>query len=190
MMNTIKMQIQTFNQKLVDQNVYINIIYCVMQLNDQFYNIDISFINDFISLVGKNECCIHHDMLEKYGVLTLSCGTAKVKRNIDQNVLKVGSFPLYNVVDPDKNDQAHKINYFLHPRLFKFILIRSKNNTVYAEYYIFLEEAIKYYSDFQVLKLQDKLNKKSTISILNLIDKDTLDGFIMARILVIKNIHI
>ena len=60
-------------------------------------------------------------------------------------------------------------------------MIRSRNNDTYAKYYIFLEEAIKHYSDFQVLKLQDKLNKKSTISILNLIDKDTLDRFVMAK---------
>jgi len=175
------MQIQTFNQKLVDENVEINIIDYVKLLNNESYHIDISFIDDFTNLVCKDECCIHHDMLEKYGVLTLSCGTTNVKRIIDQNVLKVVGCALYNVVDPDKNDPTHKINYFLHPRLFKFILIRSKNNTVYAEYYIFLEEAIKHYSDFQVLKLQDKLNKKSTISILNLIDKDTLDRFIMAK---------
>ena len=31
------------------------------------------------------------------------------------------------------------------------------------------------------MKLQDKLNKTKTISILNLIDKDTLDRFIMAK---------
>ena len=74
-----------------------------------------------------------------------------------------------------------KIVYYFHPRLFKFILIRSKNNTVYAEYYILIEEAIKQYSDFQVLKLQDKLNKKSIISILNLTDKDTLHRFVMAK---------
>ena len=31
------------------------------------------------------------------------------------------------------------------------------------------------------MKLQDKLNKTKTISILNLIDKDTLDRFVMAK---------
>ena len=60
-------------------------------------------------------------------------------------------------------------------------MIRSRNNDTYAKYYILLEEAIKHYSAFQFLKLQDKLNKKSTISILNLIDKDALDRFVMAK---------
>ena len=54
------MQIQTFNQKLVDENVDINIIEYVILLNENFYNMDISFIDDFIILVDKDECCIHH----------------------------------------------------------------------------------------------------------------------------------
>ena len=37
-------------------------------------------------------------------------------------------------------------------------MIKKNNN--YANYYIFLEEAIKHYSDFQIMKIQDKLNKK------------------------------
>ena len=60
MMST-KMQIQTFNQKLVDENVEINIIDYVKLLNNESYHIDISFIDDFINLVDKDECCIHHE---------------------------------------------------------------------------------------------------------------------------------
>ena len=92
------MQIQTFNQKLIDDNVDINIIEYVKLLNEIFYNMNISFIDDFINVANKYECCIHHDMLDKYGVLTLTGGTTNVKRIIDQNVLKVGDCPLYNVV--------------------------------------------------------------------------------------------
>ena len=67
-MMTTKMQIQTFNPKLVDENVEINIIDYVTLLNNESYHIDISFIDDFINLVDKDECCISHDMLYKYGV--------------------------------------------------------------------------------------------------------------------------
>ena len=86
-MMSIKMQIQNFNQKFIDENIDINTIDYVKQMNDKFYNIDISFINDFISLVGKNECCIHHDMLIKYGVLSLTSGTVDVKRIFDQQIV-------------------------------------------------------------------------------------------------------
>ena len=68
MMST-KMQIQTFNQKLINENVEINIIDYVKSLNDESYHIDISFIDDFINLVDKDEFCISHDMLFEYGIL-------------------------------------------------------------------------------------------------------------------------
>ena len=59
-MNTIEMQIQNLNQKIIDENVEINIVDYVNLLNYEVYHIDISFIDDFIGLVYKDECCIHH----------------------------------------------------------------------------------------------------------------------------------
>ena len=131
-------------------------------------------------MVDKDECCIHHDMLIKYGVLSLTSGTADVKRIIDQQKIESDTSAVRITADISKSNHL-KNNYYFHQRLFKLILIRSRNNDTYAKYYIFLEEAIKHYSDFQIMKLQDKLNKTKTISILNLIDKDTLDRFIMAK---------
>ena len=83
------MQIQNFNRKLIDENVEITIIDYVRLLNYEVYHIDISFIDDFIGLVYKDECCIHHDMLVKYGVLSLTSGTYDVKIIIEQQNLKV-----------------------------------------------------------------------------------------------------
>ena len=65
-----KMQIQTFNQKLVDDDFNINIIDYVKLINNESYHIDISFIDDFVELVCDDKCCIHHNMLYKYGVLS------------------------------------------------------------------------------------------------------------------------
>ena len=53
--DSIKMQIQTFNQKLTDENVDINIIAYVKLLNNETYHIDISFIDDFINLVNEDQ---------------------------------------------------------------------------------------------------------------------------------------
>ena len=78
MMST-KMQIQNFNQKIIDENVEINIVDCVKLLNHEVYHIDITFIYDFINLVDKDEFCINHDMLFKYGVLN-EHDTYNVKR--------------------------------------------------------------------------------------------------------------
>ena len=147
MMST-KMQIQNLNQKIIDENVEINIVDYVKLLNYDVYHIDISFLDDFINLVDKDECCVHHDMLYKYGVLTKRNSTHDILRNIENQKLE-NETSLYNLTSCiNARGTAEQNIYFLHPRLFKFILIRSKNNTVYAEYYIFLEEAIKRYSDF------------------------------------------
>ena len=48
-MMSSKMQIQNFNQKLIDENVEITIIDYVKLLNYELYHIDILFIDDFIN---------------------------------------------------------------------------------------------------------------------------------------------
>ena len=65
-------EIQAYNQKLVNGNEVITIIEYVKKLNDTFYHIDISFIDDFIELVNKEGFIIHHYMLFKYEVLSKS----------------------------------------------------------------------------------------------------------------------
>ena len=77
--------INEYNTYLVENQVNINIIEYVKEVNKIKYNIDISFIDEFIELVNKNECCIHHNMLEKYGILTLKNGSTNIKRLLDQN---------------------------------------------------------------------------------------------------------
>ena len=141
-MNTIKMQIQNLNQKIIDENVEINIVDYVKLINYEVYHIDISFIDDFIGMIDKDECCIHHDMLIKYGVLSLTSGTVDVKRIIDQQKIESDTSAVRVTADLTNSNQL-KNNYYFHPRLFKLILIRSRNNDIYAKYYIFLEEANK-----------------------------------------------
>ena len=73
---------------LVDNQININIINFVKELNKIKFKIDISFIDEFIELVNKDECCIHHDMLVKYGVITLTAGSHHIKRIIDGHNFK------------------------------------------------------------------------------------------------------
>ena len=58
-MMSSKMQIQNFNQKIIDENVEITIIDYVKLLNYEIYRIDITFINDLLLLIDKDQCCIH-----------------------------------------------------------------------------------------------------------------------------------
>ena len=54
------------------------------------------------------------------------------------------------------DDYPHKIEYFLKPDTFKKVLIRSRNTNMYADYYLLLEKALKYYNEYQKLNLQTK----------------------------------
>ena len=64
--------IEEYNTYLVENQININIIDFVKEVNKLKYNIDISFIDEFIELVSKNECCIHHNMLQKYEMILLN----------------------------------------------------------------------------------------------------------------------
>lgn len=57
----------------------ITIIDYVKAVNRLKYKIDIDFIDEFIELVNKDECCIHHNMLQKYGVSLLKGGSKDTK---------------------------------------------------------------------------------------------------------------
>ena len=54
------------------------------KLNDTFYHIDISFIDDFIELVDKEDCCIKHILLQKYDIYKLTAASNDVKRMLEQ----------------------------------------------------------------------------------------------------------
>ena len=58
-MNNKKMEIQKCNEDLISKNEEIIILDYVKKLNDKFYNIDISFIDDFIELVDKDGFVYH-----------------------------------------------------------------------------------------------------------------------------------
>uniref|UniRef100_A0A6C0EER7 Uncharacterized protein n=1 Tax=viral metagenome TaxID=1070528 RepID=A0A6C0EER7_9ZZZZ len=72
--------IEEYNTYLVDNQVNINIIEFVKEINKIKYNIDITFIDEFIELVSKNECCINHNLLKKYGISNLKGGSGDVKK--------------------------------------------------------------------------------------------------------------
>ena len=147
-MNTIKMQIQNFNQTLIDDNENITIIDYVKQLNEQFYNIDILFIDDFLTLVDKYECCIHHDMLYKYGVLN-EHDTSHVKRLFEHYKFIENVHYVTNPEDGGfKKGYKQQITYMLNPDAFKKCLIRSLKTDKYADYFLLLEKCIKYYNEY------------------------------------------
>ena len=154
--------INKYNTYLVENQVNINIIDYVKEVNKLKYNIDISFIDEFIELVSKNECCIHHNMLQKYGISKLKGTTNDIKKILEQNdFIENKDFELRNVSQlRPQGGTTNKNEYYLHPIAFKICLIRSLKTKKYAKYYLLLEECIKYYNDFQI-----ELNKKYIIKL-------------------------
>ena len=131
-----------------------------------------------MDLVDKDECIIPQEYLIKYGVLTNIETSGSIKRLIDQcdlEVIRTG--PLYNAVQ--KDDSGHKKEYFfLHPLLFKYCLIRSKNTNKYSLYYLLLENCIRHFSEYQILKLNNTIQENNKLKLLKLKNKDTLDRFV------------
>ena len=68
---------------MLSKNEEIIISDYLKKLNDKFYNIDISFIDDFLELVDKDVFCIPRKLLYKYGVLS-EHDTHDVKRLLEQ----------------------------------------------------------------------------------------------------------
>ena len=152
-----KMQIQDFNQQLINENQNLLIVDYIKLINDKFYKIDISFIDDFIDLVNKDEYCIHHEMLEKYEVLTIKNNSYKVKRLLEQNEFEESKDYVTRSYDGvpllgqcDESDLfSNKKEYFLKPDTFKTILARSTKTKKYMNYYLLLEKCVFFYNQYE-----------------------------------------
>jgi len=112
-----------YNSYLVENQVNINIIDYVKEINKIKYKIDITFIDEFIELVNKDECCIHHNMLEKYGICNIKGGSKDIKRILEQNeFIENEDYNLSKVAEVRKNrGSVIKNEYFLHSNHLKYV---------------------------------------------------------------------
>ena len=151
--------IEEYNNDLVQNKSKVNIIKYVKEINKLTFKIDISFIDDFIELVDKDTCCIHHSMLKKYKVSNLTGGSSEVIVIMEQyGFINGKDYKLRNV--PEFNGgRGNKKEYYLHPDTFKICCQRAKNTLVYAKYFLLLEKSIKYYRDYQIIIKNIKIDK-------------------------------
>jgi len=141
---------QDYVNSLVEQRQDITINEFVKEVNKRKFNIDISFIDEFLELVDKDECCIHHEKLYKCGMVSAHT-SSDVKRLMEQNNFTDGQDFRQRIVafSASRGGRTHTTEYYLHPRTFKMCLMRSLKTRKYAMYYLLLEECIKYYNDYQ-----------------------------------------
>ena len=147
--------IRIYNKELIEGKKNPSIVEYVKALNEKFYKIDISFIDDFLKLVGTNECIIPHMMLEKYGVLKIKGekqeDTTTVKRLLEKQLKLPENLYLNDkVVVQVPSGKKYKNEYLLSPYAFKLCLMRSQNTRKYANYFLLLEECVKYFNDFHL----------------------------------------
>ena len=158
---------EIYLRTLMSDTPNINIIDFAKQYNLLTKNINVSFIDKFLSMVESNDFCIHHDMLYMYGVSSLTGGSGDVRKFINQNeFIEDEDYRLRKVSNPvPQGGYVTRNEYYFHPRAFKMCLIRSLKTRKYAEYYLFLEEVIYWFNKFQIQKLETDLfianNKKN-----------------------------
>ena len=176
---TTQEMISQLNASLVNEQPDITVLDYVKLLNENIFNIDISFIDDFIGSVDKEGFIINHEMLFKYEILLKTSST---------NVLNsLSSYEFVDGVDYQLSRQliddgrTEKNIYMLNTDAFKMICIRSKNTKKYARYYLLLEKCIKYYNDFEKLKLEHKINEINKIKLLKLDNGQTLDNYMIIK---------
>ena len=172
---TTQEMISQLNATLVNEQPDITVLDYVKLLNEKIFNIDISFVNDFIELVDKEDFIIHHQLLEKYGVITIK-DTFYVKRLLEQYEFEEGKD---YITKPPKSGGG--LDYFLKGEIFKMILMRARNTRKYADYFILLEKCVKYYNDFEKLKLEHKINEINKIKLLKLENSQTLDNYMIIK---------
>ena len=79
-----------------------------------------------------------------------------------------------------------QITYMLHPDTFKKCLIKSLKTDKYADYFLLLEKCIKYYNEYQLLHMQDKMNNICVDRTNELEDNSKDESFVIA----LNNIYI
>ena len=115
---------------LITNNIIITLIDFVKELNRLCENIDISFIDELLDLVDKKEICISHDLLKKYGVVTTNRSNDILNMLNEYKAVENKDYLLRNVSQNPNGGRPSK-EYTLHPRVFKYFLMNSKNVSKY-----------------------------------------------------------
>jgi hypothetical protein len=147
------------------------------ELHDRFYsNVDIGFMDDFLDIAkqeNEGQFVIHHQKLIDYGVV-VSGRSGDIKKRMDVLGLeKDTDYTLRDVSQRNSNGRGSTTSkvYMLTPDAFFLALQRAqrrqnqtKDPTIYAKYFLFLQKVVKYYDIYQIKKLEmQAMQDRSTI---------------------------
>jgi uncharacterized coiled-coil protein SlyX len=149
--NQFAVNMEQFNSNLVDRFIKYNFRdYFLSAHKDCFRQVDISFMEEFLTIATKKEqFVISHEMLKKYGVINNTHTATNIKRCLDQFGFEDGiDYVSLNVERNSSEGGRPKTTYMLSQDTFKICLIRAKNSKKYAKYYLTLEKTIAFYYQY------------------------------------------
>ena len=124
--------INDYNKYLINNNkTDVTIKDYIVNIKNMFYSdMDLSFMEFFMSLVDKKDICVSMQKLIDFKVISKKNASANLKDLLKQHDFKEGKdYRLLDIQEPVKQGGFTKKNeYILTPFAFKVCLIRSRNN--------------------------------------------------------------
>jgi hypothetical protein len=124
-------------------------------------DLDLEFMDYFLELSkreNRDQFIVHHDKLFEYGITVDNESSNTRKRIIALGLVEDIDYLLGKVSEQLPSGAKTKNIYHFTPRVFKKILLSARpharheiNVERYRDYYLFLEEVVGYYNEYQVM---------------------------------------
>ena len=182
--------INDYNKYLIDNNkTDVTIKDYIINIKNMFYpDMDISFMEFFMSIVNIKEICVPIQKLIDFEVISKIYPTTRMEELIKEHDFKKGvhyqTSDNRSLVRPQGGGRK-KTEYYLTPFAFKVCLIRSKNKSKkkdnkkkineennseeeteeeknknkYIKYYLLLEEVVEFYNKYQLQSKQSEISR-------------------------------
>jgi hypothetical protein len=135
-----------FNKELCSKMKEMTVHRYVEEMNEKFFHMDLSFMEENLEYVLKDGCCfIPHTKLWDMGVFKKDTTSHIRKLLIETHNFEQGKdFDCKTY--KNKNGGKPSKKYFMTPDAYFLCLLRTKNTRKYADYFIMLQKAVLYHS--------------------------------------------
>ena len=117
----LSVKIEIYNKKLLEENKNIDIINYIKYVAKNIYAINISFMDNLLELIIKDEINIYHKQLVEFGILKLNRGTTDIKNLITQNeFIENEDYLVRNVSDQLISGTKYKNEYYFQYHLYYY----------------------------------------------------------------------
>ena len=159
--------IHNYNQEIADKLIKYTLEEYFNYIHSSYYNyIDITFMEYFLSLVPRmTEFCVEHQKLVEFEVIKEHTDNSIIKGCITNEKYGFKENVDYIILTPERSgvkrsgrggSNGNAKHYNMKPKVFKKLLMRSKNENKYADYYLLLEDIHYFYNDYES-KYKNKL---------------------------------